>query len=139
MNTITTQEPPRRRSDYTHRFNATAGRHGWLRLTPAYSVRVVDDLLQKYSQCRRILDPFSGTSTTVLSAAYHGIEGVMLDINPFLVWLGRVKTAHYTDEVIEKTRSACIRIVIAVRKGTVLPVKAPKIHNVGRWWAWSLD
>lgn len=83
------------RSDYTHKFNLMTGRHGWLRLTPAYSVKVVEELIAQITQDRplRIFDPFCGTATTALSSAYHGHEGVTTDINPFLIWLGQAKTS----------------------------------------------
>ena len=81
----------RQRADYTHKFNAKTGRHGWLRLTPAYSVKVVEEMMRQYEKPLRVLDPFCGTATTALSAAYHGHEGVTTDINPFLVWLGQIK------------------------------------------------
>jgi hypothetical protein len=31
----------RQRADYTHKHNKASGRHGWLRLTPAYSLKIV--------------------------------------------------------------------------------------------------
>lgn len=60
-----------RRTDCTYRPNMAAGRHGWLRLTPAYSVGVVDGLLHGRGPMR-VLDPFCGTSTTALCASYRG-------------------------------------------------------------------
>ena len=128
------RERLRQRADYTHKFNARTGRHGWLRLTPAYSVKIVEELVDLYDQPRRILDPFCGTATTALSAAYHGHEGVTTDINPFLVWLGQAKTAQYSSDSIALTRDACARVIDAVKRGTVEPVKAPSIHNIKRWW-----
>ena len=104
----------RQRADYTHKFNAKTGRHGWLRLTPAYSVKLVEELIDRYDQPRRVLDPFCGTATTALSAAYHGHEGMTTDINPFLVWLGQAKTAQYSSAVIASTSDACARVVEAV-------------------------
>ena len=97
------------RSDYTHKFNAKTGRHGWLRLTPAYSVKVVEELILRCDRPVRIFDPFCGTATTALSAAYHGHEGATTDINPFLVWLGQAKTARYSPADLAATRDACAR------------------------------
>lgn len=37
----------RQRSDLTFKHNLSKGRHGWFRLTPAYSVKIVDDILKK--------------------------------------------------------------------------------------------
>jgi len=124
----------RQRTDYTHKFNTRAGRHGWLRLTPAYSVKIVEALISRHGRPRRILDPFCGTATTALSAAYHGHEGVSTDINPFLVWLGSVKLARYPRSVLASTRAAGARVLDAVGRGAVEPVETPPIHNIERWW-----
>ena len=133
MNSVS-REDIRQRADYTHKFNAKTGRHGWLRLTPAYSVKIVEEFMQQYEKPLRVLDPFCGTATTVLSAAYHGHDGVTTDINPFLVWLGRVKTASYSATSIVSTRRACARVLESVKRKSVAPVQAPPIHNIERWW-----
>jgi len=123
------------RSDYTHKFNAKTGRHGWLRLTPAYSVKVVEELILQCDRPMRIFDPFCGTATTALSAAYHGHEGTTTDINPFLVWLGQAKAACYSPADLAATRDACARSVALVAQKKVGPVPLPPIHNIGRWWS----
>ena len=124
------------RSDYTHRYNIRTGRHGWLRLTPAYSVKIVEErMCRRSSHPVRVLDPFCGTATTALSAAYHGHDGVTTDINPFLVWLGRAKTSHYSSSTLVSVREAHRRVVTLVEKGTVEPTKVPNIHNISRWWS----
>ncbi len=125
----------RQRTDYTHKFNAHAGRHGWLRLTPAYSVKIVEELISRHDKPCRVLDPFCGTATTALSAAYHGHEGVSTDINPFLVWLGNVKLACYPKAVLASTQDAGARVVDAVGRDAVEPVESPPIHNIERWWS----
>ena len=122
------------RSDYTYKFNAKTGRHGWLRLTPAYSVKIVEELIGGHVQGKRIFDPFCGTGTTALSAAYHGHEGITTDINPFLVWLAQAKSAHYTPKQIATTREACVVALELVRHRSIEPVPAPPIHNTERWW-----
>ena len=124
----------RQRADYTYKFNAGTGRHGWLRLTPAYSVKVVEEIISRREAPVRILDPFCGTATTALTAAYHGHGSVTTEINPFLVWFGRAKTAQYSDAVIASTHGARGRVIESLKSGTVEPKKAPPIHNVERWW-----
>jgi len=131
---VIAREKLRQRADYTHKFNGSIGRHGWLRLTPAYSVKIVEELVAQHNQPRRVLDPFCGTATTALSAAYHGHEGTTTDINPFLVWLGGMKTAQYSGAAITSSRAACGRVLDAVRRGTIDPVGTPPIHNIDRWW-----
>ena len=54
---------------YTFKYNLSMGRHGWLRLTPAYSVRLVEEILESLTYTPKgILEPFSGTGTTAASA-----------------------------------------------------------------------
>ena len=48
----------RQPADYTHKFNLNTGRHGWLRLTPAYSVKVVEEIIAHYGPWLNVLDPF---------------------------------------------------------------------------------
>lgn len=135
MTSLATLEPLRQRADYTHKYNAKTGRHGWLRLTPAYSVRVVEELMDHTKGHLRVLDPFCGTATTALSAAYHGHEATSTDINPFLVWLGQAKTDHYSDAVIARTRDACERALQLVAHDKQELPPAPPIHNIERWWS----
>ena len=135
MTLVLEREQLRQRSDYTHKFNTKTGRHGWLRLTPAYSLKIVEELISAHGQSRRIFDPFCGTGTTVLSAAYHGCEGITTDINPFLIWLAQAKTAHYSPEQIGATREACRLALDLVKHQNIEPVPAPPIHNIERWWS----
>src|SRR5688572_9812812 len=85
-----------RREHHTFRGNLKSTRHGWLRLTPAYSVRLVDGLLD--GAAGPVLDPFCGTGTTLLSCSEHGLDCDTVDINPFLVWLAKTKVDRYSAE-----------------------------------------
>ena len=97
--------PQQQNSYLTHRANAGAGRHGWLRLTPAYSVRLVRERTRHLPAGAVVTDPFSGTGTTALAAAEHGCDGYAVDVNPFLVWLGNAKAAHYPATLLAETRA----------------------------------
>ena len=126
----------KQRAEYTHKHNLRFGRHGWLRLTPAYSVKIVEDLIGGCTHFKRILDPFCGTATTALSAAYHGHKGITIDINPFLIWLGQAKTAHYSESEIVFARHACAHAVELLRTNqSKLVCCPPPIHNIDRWWS----
>lgn len=135
MSAVLDREQLRQRADYTHKFNSKFGRHGWLRLTPAYSVKVVEELIVGHKKAKRIFDPFCGTGTTALSAAYHGHEAVTTDINPFLLWLAQAKTAQYSSTDIASARDACASALALVDRQAVEPVSAPPIHNIERWWS----
>ena len=124
----------RQRADYTHKFNAKAGRHGWLRLTPAYSVKVVEEIIESRRDSKTVLDPFCGTGTTALSAVNHGREATTVDINPFLTWLTRAKTASYSATALSKAAEAGRGALDLVARGTLETAPEPPIYNIKRWW-----
>jgi hypothetical protein len=122
------------RADYTYKHNRHAGRHGWLRLTPAYSVKIVEAIIGTFDHPMHLLDPFCGTATTALTASYLGHEAVTLDINPFLVWLGRVKTAFYSADTLQHTKVLSARIIAAINDIPREAADLPPLHNIERWW-----
>jgi hypothetical protein len=125
----------RQRRELTFKHNATAGRHGWLRLTPAYSVKLVEDILIDDHSAASVFDPFSGTGTTPLVAASRGTKALATDINPFLVWLARVKTAHYSARQLQRAQAALDRTLDLLRQRKLKPIAPPPIHNPERWWS----
>lgn len=126
----------KQRADYTHKRNAKSGRHGWLRLTPAYSLKVVEEILSPYDDASRIhvLDPFCGTGTTALCAAYHGHSAVTAEINPFLAWFSRTKTDCYSPRSIADLRRAGPPLLDDVRSERTPKAHVPCMHNIERWW-----
>lgn len=124
----------RQRSDYTFKYNKKLGRHGWLRLTPAYSVKLVEEIICTIPKDSFVLDPFSGTGTTGLVAAERGLNAHCLDINPFLIWLGNAKCRNYSSYELKKLRDG---IEAALEECKVLANEdnwLPGIHNITRWW-----
>lgn len=134
MSTVLERERLEQRADYTHKFNSKTGRHGWLRLTPAYSLKIVEEIVVGHAEKRRILDPFCGTGTTALCAAYHGHEGVTTDINPFLVWLAKAKIARYSPADLRAAREAGSQVLDIAARNAVAPAPIPPIFNIERWW-----
>lgn len=134
---ISPAEPkPSRKDHLTFKANRDQGRHGWLRLTPAYSVHLVEEMIAQCTSDDLILDPFCGTGTTVLVAAQAGRACHTVDINPFLVWLANAKCANYTsDEIIvaETTIHTILSNLLALnlRKETYW---TPPIKDIGKWW-----
>jgi DNA modification methylase len=123
------------RSDYTFKYNQKRDRHGWLRLTPAYSVKLVKEIIDNIPEDSFILDPFSGTATTGLVAAKQGLSAHCFEINPFLIWLGNAKCRNYSNEELEKLKAG-IDISLAECKGFVKQDNwLPDIHNMSRWWS----
>lgn len=122
-----------RQDELTFRGNLGATRHGFLRLTPAYSVHLVRDLLKQPSLPGPVLDPFCGTGTTMLSCAELGIDCTTIDLNPFLVWFARAKVARYSESDIEDARELVSRMARAARAKAGEAI-FPMIHRIDRWW-----
>lgn len=121
-------------SDYTFKYNKKLGRHGWLRLTPAYSVKLVKEIIEHTPDNSIILDPFSGTATTGLVAAEHGLSAHCYDINPFLIWLGNAKCRNYSKSEIETLKIGIQGSFKDCRKLINNNNWQPSIHNINRWW-----
>ncbi len=125
------------RFDYlSYKGNLAQTRYGWLRLTPAYSVHLVSALLDATPTSTEVtvLDPFCGTGTTALVCAERGIACDTTDINPFLLWLGQVKTHPYTPEEILSFRTASTTIIDAIRHAAYEPAWIPSLHQIEKWW-----
>lgn len=132
----------KQRSDYTFKYNVNLGRHGWLRLTPAYSVKLVENILGEHTlfadttkKCGLILDPFCGTATTGIVSAEKGYECYLYEINPFLHWFSTVKSAIFSDielsnfvvEIKERLNSSAFK--------EFDKIWIPPMKNINRWWS----
>ncbi len=124
-----------KRVELTFKYNQKQGRHGWVRLTPAYSVKLVEKILDDNPSASYVLDPFSGTGTTGMVCAERGLRCDLYDINPFLVWLARVKTANYSLHDLEQARRAAIGITEKARNiSDTSLLWTPFLSNIHRWW-----
>lgn len=125
-----------RNEHMTFRANMGVGRHGWLRLTPAYGVRLVRDRISHLPEESVITDPFSGTGTTPLAAVELGHFGQSVDVNPFLIWLGTVKTSHYSPETLLAATDAAKDVIATARahqEGDDL--WQPNLFKIEKWWS----
>lgn len=132
----------KQRSDYTFKYNKKIGRHGWLRLTPAYSIKLVQEILRKNDlfdgkifKGGMILDPFCGTATTGIVAAEMGLDCVLYDINPFLVWFGKIKSENFDDEELAKLYDTVKKDLKELSSnGNDESAWVPPMKNIERWW-----
>ena len=129
------------RADYTQKHHAKTGRYGWLRLTPAYSLKIVKQILDACDGVSNdgvsnvnVLDPFCGTGTTALCATYHGRQAVTTDINPFLVWLSQAKTDYYSPALISELREQGRELALSAAQEGATSARVPPMHNIERWW-----
>ncbi len=119
----------------THKANLKHTRYGWLRLTPAYSVHLVSDLLDAHcAQDSVVLDPFSGTGTTALVCAERGITAYATDINPFLRWLATAKTRTYSHAALQACTAASERVVEALASPRDKLAWTPPLFQIEKWW-----
>jgi hypothetical protein len=121
-----------RREHLTFKGNNGQGRHGWLRLTPAYSIHLVRELVSGFTSADLVLDPFCGTGTTALACAERGIPCHTVDINPFLVWLATAKCTQYSPS----ETSAVVEFARRIQAGGLKRSSAwvPPIQDIQKWW-----
>lgn len=95
-----------------------------------YAAKFGDDLAFRIlrSRLRRgqtVLDPFSGTGTTIVQAARLGINGIGIDVDPIACLISRVQTRRYSDKWLSsfqsKTRSAVMHIEQSLRRHKKVP------------------
>lgn len=123
--------------------------HRWYRLTPSFSPELADDIAGHFKLTRDdfVLDPFSGVGTVPLCMKHRGISACSVEINPYLHFVGTVKTRDYTAlDAIESTfkrfiaeyRSSLERVPYESAPGDYLREHAediPRINSPERWWS----
>ena len=115
----------------TYQANRPLPRHGWLHLTPAYAADLVSEILSDIDPQAQLLDPFSGSGTTVIRAAQLGLQATGWDINPFLLELVRAKSLSIT---AEKAASILHLGQECLQQTPTVLCDEPPMHNVERWW-----
>jgi DNA modification methylase len=85
--------PERERTKHVHRLHPYLGK---------FVPQLVEIFLERYFQPgHRVLDPFSGSGTTLVECSTFGAHSVGADISAFNVLLTRAKTANYNPFVVE--------------------------------------
>jgi hypothetical protein len=123
--------------------------HRWYRLTPSFSPQLALDIAAEFGLNGNdfVLDPFSGVGTVPLCMKYRGVPSCSVEINPYLHFVGTVKTRTYSDLAAVKdvfqAFAATARKELGklpnddrLAKGYLSENQAfvPKLHNIHRWW-----
>ena len=85
----------------------------WYRYKEGYSIDLVKNLINEYAQDEYgiILDPFTGSGTTLLGACELGYEAVGFEVNPFSYFLATIKTRKHSVEIIKEFYHAYSSII----------------------------
>ncbi len=97
--------------------------HRWYPYLEGYSPRFVEQALDAFApQAGCILDPFSGTGTTPLTAARLGRRAFFCELNPLLQFLIEAKTAAFNLKAEERER--CVGKLLELAEGLAELVSA---------------
>ena len=78
--------------------------HNWYYFKEGFSKELVDYFIKNYGieSTSRVLDPFCGVGTTLLTCKQNGIKSIGIDVNPLFAFVSKVKTQDYDLSVLEK-------------------------------------
>lgn len=95
----------------------------WYRYKEGFSIELVKRLIKEQAECKSgvILDPFSGSGSTLVGANELGYKGVGFEINPFSFFLSRVKLTNYTMKEIEMFKTYYSKALHEKNKECLLP------------------
>jgi hypothetical protein len=121
---------------YTFKGNSHKTRYGWLRLTPAYSLHLVAELLDESLGGAEtvVLDPFCGTGTTALVCAEKGVRCDTTDINDFLLWLAAAKNHDYTSQELADFHKLSAEVLDAILQERRTESWHPPLFQIEKWW-----
>ena len=86
--------PERERTKHVHRLHPYLGK---------FIPQLVGYFLSRFFEPgQSVLDPFSGSATTLVEASERGIDSVGIDVSEFNVMISRVKLADYDVDAVEE-------------------------------------
>jgi len=89
----------------------------WYPYREGYSTELVDAFIKDLDIKGSVLDPFSGSGTTLLSARRNGLPSVGIEINPISVLVSEAENAVYTREDIDCLKDTIRQIDESVPSG----------------------
>ncbi len=97
--------PPRRSNEFAHNLGELPV-NNWFSIVAGYSGSFVSDSISNWALNKDslLLDPFSGTGTSIISSMLNGVQGTGVEANPFHYLAGLVKTdwSISKDQVLER-------------------------------------
>ena len=81
--------------------NQNYPRHSWFDIKEGYSTDLIKNVLLDLKikkQDGYIMDPFSGSGTSVLASSILGYKSIGIEVNPFLYFLSKIKCVNYSNK-----------------------------------------
>ena len=97
--------------------------------------QVARKLIQRYSkEGDTVWDPFCGSGSSLVESMLTGRASIGTDLNPFAVFLSKVKTTPLDSDVLRRANEKLDHKIEAVRKQSHGTLEIPEMHNVDLWF-----
>lgn len=104
--------------------------HLWYPYLEGYSPQFVKEIIKHFApEASRVLDPFSGTGTTAITAAGMGLTPFYCEVNPLLQYLTKVKLHAYNMPSAQREVLRDKLVELAANWPTLL-MSSPVNHNL---------
>ncbi|TXT55911.1 MAG: LexA repressor [Candidatus Thorarchaeota archaeon] len=97
--------------------------------------QIVARLLSSYSEENDIIwDPFCGSGSTLVESMLYHRKSIGTDLNPFAIFLSRVKTTPISPIKLRKTKGDLIDNIHKIRRKDV-SLQPPEMPNIDYWFS----
>jgi hypothetical protein len=96
--------------------------------------QVARKLIIRYSEEGELLwDPFCGSGTTLVESMLMSRRSLGTDLNPFAIFLSKVKTTPINSSILRKTGRTIIDRVMTL-DDSAIEADIPEMHNIDFWF-----
>ncbi|MGY5852811.1 MAG: DNA methyltransferase, partial [Candidatus Thorarchaeota archaeon] len=105
----------------------------------AYPARMIPQVARKlilnYStEDDTVWDPFCGSGSALVESMLTNRFSIGTDLNPFAVFLSKVKTTPIDIDVLRKYNDRLNTKIVSTRKKSLGKIEIPRMHNIDLWY-----